>query len=366
MNKLLVTTTLLLGINFSGMAMPGLTLQMCPGGQICPGDIINANSQTLMAYQLPSPAPGHSSSYKRTLIVSPVLTAGGDIDANASGAALVSAIQSIAGQTSATNPYLIKVEPGSYQLTSGELVLPSYTKLEGAGQFLTQINAQSISTGQNNVVAGVTLSVSEATTISDTVEVTNSILNMPITVSNGSLTLSNVSSGNASIVMNGGSLLLTNTSLSATAAVPLTVSQHSASVVLHDSTVTANGLDAVDISAAVDHLHIENSTLLVNGGTPKSVALNVTAPVGADAEVRNSTISNVTGYAATLSSTAQINLVRNATVGNTQFVSNTSRCLDNYNASTLMLVGSGQAGVGQVCTSSSATPVSFKGATHEK
>jgi hypothetical protein len=99
-------------------------------------------------------------SYKRTIVVSPC-TALGTVAANQAraGQALLDAVTppatapsdacaasgSIpttgAAAPSADNPYLIKLEPGSYAIGTSRLVLPNHVDLEGSGSGVTTIAA---------------------------------------------------------------------------------------------------------------------------------------------------------------------------------------------------------------------------------
>jgi len=71
--------------------------------------------------------------YKRTLVVSPVPN-----NPTASGTALLNALASIT-TNSATNRYLLKLEPGIYDLGPNQLVMKSYVDIEGSGQSVTRI-----------------------------------------------------------------------------------------------------------------------------------------------------------------------------------------------------------------------------------
>jgi hypothetical protein len=71
------------------------------------------------------------SHYVRTIVVSPV---GTDSE---NGLALLTAVQGLTG-SSATNPFLVKVEPGTYELNQ-TLAMHQYVDLEGSGELLTTI-----------------------------------------------------------------------------------------------------------------------------------------------------------------------------------------------------------------------------------
>ncbi len=79
---------------------------------------------------------------KRTVLVSPQSTA------VASGTALLNAQNGI-NDASATNPYLIIIEPGVYDIGSSSLQMKSYVDIQGSGENVTKItgNIDSISSG---------------------------------------------------------------------------------------------------------------------------------------------------------------------------------------------------------------------------
>jgi len=58
--------------------------------------------------------------------------------ATANGTALINAISGIVG-ASATNPWLVRIEPGAYNLGSTTLSVPGYVDIEGSGENSTQI-----------------------------------------------------------------------------------------------------------------------------------------------------------------------------------------------------------------------------------
>jgi|GEM_PF-3278090 len=73
--------------------------------------------------------------YVRTIVVSPVVG-----DTIASGTALVNALNGISGN-SATNPYLLKIEPGVYDIGASGLTMKTNVDIEGSGENATFIVA---------------------------------------------------------------------------------------------------------------------------------------------------------------------------------------------------------------------------------
>ncbi len=86
--------------------------------------------------------------YVRTIVVSPV---GDGSDTTANGTALLNALSSITATTNMTYAYLIKIEPGIYDLGSSPLQMKPYVDLEGSGQNVTLIKGA----GQNATTTGV-------------------------------------------------------------------------------------------------------------------------------------------------------------------------------------------------------------------
>jgi len=87
--------------------------------------------------------------YVRTVIVSPVPG-----DALASGTALLNALAGIT-DASATNPYLLKIEPGVYDLGNNGLTMQPYVDIEGSGENVTTITSTHSSTVNDETSATV-------------------------------------------------------------------------------------------------------------------------------------------------------------------------------------------------------------------
>jgi hypothetical protein len=78
--------------------------------------------------------------YKRTVVVSPV---GTDTD---NGQALLDALSGIT-DASATKPYLLYIEPGTYDLGTGWLQMKEHVDIQGAGELQTLITRSTPTTG---------------------------------------------------------------------------------------------------------------------------------------------------------------------------------------------------------------------------
>jgi hypothetical protein len=103
-----------------------------------------SGSTTLSPRQALTPAPYalYATPYRRTVIVSPVGTA------MENGTALLNALAGIT-DASATNPYLLKIEPGVYDLGTAQLTMKPYVDIEGSGEMVTTIT--SAGTGSDSV-----------------------------------------------------------------------------------------------------------------------------------------------------------------------------------------------------------------------
>ena len=108
-----------------------------------PGRLVPLNARG----QLPSsvlPTRSIPGGYTHTLIVSP------EPDPVQAGRTLREVVSGIA-DPSASNPYLVKVEPGIYDLEENSLFMRPYVDIEGSGEGVTTITS-SLSTGSGTVV----------------------------------------------------------------------------------------------------------------------------------------------------------------------------------------------------------------------
>lgn len=90
------------------------------------------------------PASRGGEPYTHTVIVHP------DEDPVVAGENLIRAVDAISNP-SAANPYLVKIEPGIYDLATGSLLMRSYVDIEGSGEGLTTITS-AVATGLGTVV----------------------------------------------------------------------------------------------------------------------------------------------------------------------------------------------------------------------
>ena len=110
-----------------------------------PGKLVPLNgSGKLPQSVLPAAARSAPAGYTHTLIVSP------DADRFESGRRLLQAVAGIS-DASATNPYLVKVEPGIYDLTAASLPMRPYVDIEGSGEGVTTITS-ALGSGAGTVI----------------------------------------------------------------------------------------------------------------------------------------------------------------------------------------------------------------------
>ena len=103
----------------------------------------------------------------RTIVVSP-----SGVGAAGDGALLAAAVAGISG-ADATNPYLVSLEPGVYDLGSTPLHLPAYVDLQGSGQDVTTISGEgqlALATAAGTEVRGLTVSDANATGAAEAID----------------------------------------------------------------------------------------------------------------------------------------------------------------------------------------------------
>ena len=114
-----------------------------------PGRLVPLNAKgKLPASVLPEPGTGGSSqmgdSYTHTLFVHP------DENVNKAGTGLLNVLSGIT-DNSASNPYLIKIEPGIYHLGTGSVPMKPYVDVEGSGEGVTILTSTN-SSGYGTVI----------------------------------------------------------------------------------------------------------------------------------------------------------------------------------------------------------------------
>jgi hypothetical protein len=113
-----------------------------------PGRLLPLNAKgKLPASVLPAVSSGArqaGESYTHTLFVHP------DPNVNKAGTALASVLTGIT-DNSASNPYLVKIEPGIYHLGAGSVTMKPYVDVEGSGEGVTTLTSTN-SSGAGTVV----------------------------------------------------------------------------------------------------------------------------------------------------------------------------------------------------------------------
>ena len=114
-----------------------------------PGRLLPLNAKgkfpaSVLPWPVANGARPAGDAYTHTLIVHP------DPDIYKAGTALTSVIAGIT-DNSATNPYLVKIEPGIYHLGAGSLTMKPYVDVEGSGEGVTTVTS-GVSSGAGTVV----------------------------------------------------------------------------------------------------------------------------------------------------------------------------------------------------------------------
>ena len=114
----------------------------CGGGLYCPGTPVTRDQ---MAVFIEKAMRGTANWPAHTQIVWAVKNPNGSPDFEGSGTALLNAVAAIPTSgndvPSSSNPWLIKVGPGIFDLNGSGLVLPAYVHLDGAGRQITTITS---------------------------------------------------------------------------------------------------------------------------------------------------------------------------------------------------------------------------------
>lgn len=237
-----------------------------------PGRLVPLNAKgQFPASVLPTRAIG-GGSYTHTIIVHP------DPDAAKAGAALVRALTGISGN-SASSPYLVKIEPGIYDLVSNSLVMKPYVDIEGSGEGVTTITSADAS-GAGTVV-GADNSELRYLTVRNNGSGQQSVAIFTQTTSPRLTHVTAISSGsseNYGLHISNGSAVLTNVTVRASGGVTAialanlggATSASGSSFSASDST----GLVAAILTASGGAMKLQSSTLTASGG---SIAMGLRA-----------------------------------------------------------------------------------------
>jgi len=261
--------------------------------------------------------------YVRTVVVSPIPG-----DPAGSGTLLLNALNGISGN-SATNPYLLKIEPGIYDIGATALAMKTYVDIEGSGENATFIVASRGNSSLTSVAAAV-ISAANAElrqlTVTNTapgslngVGVFVSTLGMRIThVTINSTGASQSSVGlfatsSATLTVSRATILATGTGgTSAASGIQLSTG---AKLTLRDSNITGKGVggtgtnNGVNVSSQTAAATIDSCTVIATGTGGQNNGVNV-AP--GTATITNSTIqADTNGSRSAVSTSAQATAVAN-------------------------------------------------------
>lgn len=109
-----------------------------------PGKLVALNARGKLPSSVLPPSRTAPNGYTHTLIVSP------DPDRFEAGRQLTQAVAGIT-DASASNPYLVKIEPGIYDLDNRSLPMRAYVDIEGSGEGVTTITS-ALGTGLGTVI----------------------------------------------------------------------------------------------------------------------------------------------------------------------------------------------------------------------
>lgn len=265
----IASSPLVYGDNVPGCQGSGSsTAKVILGGRvITPSTILRtANGQSCQANETAI----NMVSMIRTVVVSP------DGTPTQNGTALLSAMNTISNASpSAANPWLLKLEPGIYDMGSNALALKPYVDLEGSGEGTTLISSTVASSNfppaqgtlvmaSNTEARFVKITNSGTSTYSTAILVGSSVSNAKVTHVTTTVAGSGWSYG---LVNDGGKLSVQDSTLSATGSTD--------SAGIHNNGSTAS-------------LTVENSTLSSSGGSYSHGLLNVSGTV----IIQNSSLSS--------------------------------------------------------------------------
>ncbi len=226
----------------------------CGGGMYCPGSPVTRDQ---MAVFIEKAMRGTAAWPAHTQIVWAVRNADGSPNPTASGAALFAAILAIPASgndmPSPSNPWLVKVGPGVFDVGSGGPGLPAYVNLDGAGQASTTIQASA----DYGTVLGITSGPCTVSNVSLRNYNPSGAVTYGVYAQNVQLTLDHVT-----VVASGGSLFVNS------------IYVYNSALVLDDSSVFASGVGS-------------SYGIYTDGGTPYLASVARTSFYTGSADVYN-------------------------------------------------------------------------------
>jgi hypothetical protein len=148
-----------------------------------------------------------ASSFLRTIVVSPSTPT-----PTGNGAVLASALAAITG-SAVTNPYLVWIEPGVYDLGTTQLTIPSYVDVQGSGQDTTTIEGEgpvTISAASATEVRALTVTDTNATGSAEAIATSGGLRDVTATASG--------TSAATAVLANGPTMPIVDVTASATTA----------------------------------------------------------------------------------------------------------------------------------------------------
>jgi len=227
--------------------------------------------------------------YVRTIVVNPVPG-----DSVASGTALLDALNSISGNSAAA-PFLLKIEPGVYDIGASALTMKTFVDVEGSGQNATFVVASrgSASLGASSAAVAAAVS-SELRQLSLTNTAPGSLIGTAYFTNGASSRITNVTIGSTGatqtsigVLANSTSTLtVSETTITATstggtsAAVGIQLSS-SAKATVQNSRITGKGVSGTGTNTGVNLLTstagatIEGCTIIATGAAGQNTGVSV-------------------------------------------------------------------------------------------
>ncbi|HEU4887927.1 MAG TPA: hypothetical protein VFV49_08580 [Thermoanaerobaculia bacterium] len=237
--------------------------------------------------------------YVRTIVVSPVV--GNSV---ASGTALLDALNGISGN-SATDPYLVRIEPGIYDIGASALTMKTFVDVEGSGETATFIVA---SRGGGSLASSAAAIIAAASTELRDLTITNT--------SSSSIGIG-VFSGAASSNVRRVTINSTGASQNSVGILP----SSGATMTISDVTITATSTGGTSGSAGIQLAGTGKATVLNSritgkgvGGTGTNIGINLTG---------NSTSATVDGCTILATGTAGQNTGVSVAPGTATIMSST-------------------------------------------
>ncbi len=268
-------------LKFGGQVVTPTTLLRTANGQICAANEVSLNIIALT----------------RTLTVSPNGTA------IQNGTALKQAMsQIIAANPSATNPWLLKLEPGNYDLNGGSLTLAPYVDLEGSGEGVTSISSN-IATGFPLTQGTVTLAANSEIRQVQVINTNNGFRKAAIVIPTNAtnVRISRISAVMVSTGTGEGYSLYNNSGAITTIRDSSFLASGSANpntglrtdggtlIVLNSDITIPNGTLALGITSYITStISVSNSNISVSGGTSLNYAASAS---NSKLTIQNSTLS---------------------------------------------------------------------------